>query len=350
MKDRQELVKSDDQHLSKRCRAKLLDVNLSSCYVKHKLNTDDTVTLMNEIREIYAMRPFQGYRRITWDLKDLGYEINRKKVYRLMKLMGIEAVYPKKNLSKRNHEHKVYPYLLKEHPALKPHDVWCVDITYIKIATGFIYLTALIDVVSRHVMGWHTATSLDTESCLRALEMAIGSGYKPKIINSDQGCQFTSQEWIYQLTLLGVRISMDGKGRALDNIPIERFWRTVKYEEVYLNTYESVKEARASLNAYIHWYNHKRRHSGINHHRPYEVMIGKEQASQWAFMQSPKLAEGLEIKENQACGCVDKSKTYPRNPQGPTTTNILIVKEKKEIKQQQKKANKPMNLSSRKAA
>lgn len=353
MKIRQELVKSDYKDLSKRSRAKLLDVNLSSCYVKPRAIADDTVTIMNEIREIYAMRPFQGYRRITWDLKDLGYTINRKKVYRLMKLMGIEAVYPKKNLSKHNHEHKVFPYLLKEHPPLKPHDVWCVDITYIKIATGFIYLTALIDVVSRHVMGCHVSTSLDTESCLRSLEMAIAKGYKPKIINSDQGCQFTSQEWIYQLTLLGVIISMDGKGRALDNIPIERFWRTIKYEEVYLNNYESVKEAKASLDAYIHWYNHSRRHSGINHHRPYEVMTGKAEATRWAFMQTPKLGESLESKENQACRYVDKSSTYPRDPQGPTTTaasSHLLKKEKTEIKQQQKKVKQAMNLSSKIAA
>lgn len=347
MKTRQELVKSNNEDLSKRSRAKLLSVNLSSCYVKPKAIADDTVTLMNEIREIYAMRPFQGYRRITWDLKDLGYEINRKKVYRLMKLMCIEAVYPKKNLSKRNHEHKVYPYLLKEHPPLKPHDVWCVDITYIKIATGFIYLTALIDVVSRHVMGWHVSTSLDTESCLRALDLAIATGYKPKIINSDQGCQFTSAEWIYQLTSLGVKISMDGKGRALDNIPIERFWRTVKYEEVYLNTYESVKEAKESLNAYIHWYNHRRRHSGINHHRPYEVMTGKAEATTWAFKKVEKMAE------SQACGYVEKSATFPRDPQGPTTTIVsscLLKKEKTEIKQQHKKVKQAMNLSSKIAA
>lgn len=335
MKTRQELVKSDDKDLSKRSRSRLLGVNLSSCYVKRKAISDDAVTIMNEIREIYAMRPFQGYRRITWDLKDLGYEINRKKVYRLMKLMDLEAVYPKKNLSKRNHEHKFFPYLLREHPPLKPHDVWCVDITYINIATGFIYLTALIDVVSRHVMGWHLSTSLDTESCLRALEMAIATGYQSKIINSDQGCQFTSQEWIYQLTLLGIKISMDGKGRALDNIPIERFWRTIKYEEVYLNTYETVREARASLDAYIHWYNHSRRHSGINHHRPYEVMTGKRDATQWTFMHK---AEMVESKETQTYGYVDKS-----------STTHAIHKEKAEIKQQNK-VNQTMNLSSRKAA
>ena len=154
-------------------------------------------------------------------------------------------------------------------------------------------------------------------------------------------------KWIYQLKLLEVRISMDGKGRALDNIPIERFWRTVKYEEVYLNTYECVKEAKASLDAYIHWYNDTRRHSGINHHRPYEVMSGKAEATRWAFMAEPKL---LESKEIQACGYVEKSSTFPRDPQGPTTTtNILMVKEKKEIKQQ-KKVKQEMNLSSKIAA
>lgn len=211
MKNRQEQVKKADKMLSKRSRAKLLGVNLSSLYVKRKLTTEDTVTLMNEIHEIYLSRPFQGYRRITLDLKDLDYEINHKKVYRLMKLMGLQAIYPKKNLSKRNHEHKIYPYLLKEHQPLAPHDAWCVDITYIKIANGFIYLTALIDVVSRHVMGYHIGTSLDTESCLVALEEAIASGYRPKIINSDQGCQFTSQEWIYQLTLLGVKLALTVK-------------------------------------------------------------------------------------------------------------------------------------------
>lgn len=322
MKERQAKVKAEHKQLSKRTVAQLLGVNISSCYVKSKTKAKDT-TLMNEIRDIYAMRPFQGYRRMTLDLKDLGYEINHKKVYRLMRLMGLQALYPKKNLSKRNHEHKVYPYLLNQHPPLKPHDVWCVDITYIKIAKGFVYLTALIDVVSRYVVGWHVSTSLETESCLQALEMAIKSSYKPKIINSDQGCQFTSQEWVYQIRLLGVNISMDGKGRALDNIPIERFWRTVKYEEVYLKTYESVEEAKQCLALYIDWYNHNRRHSGINNYKPYEVMVGKRQASLWAFKRDKKLSKKVsEILEMQDHGYVDNSTSYHTYPQGPTTTTI----------------------------
>jgi putative transposase len=281
MKERQATVQAAHPHLSKRARALLLRVTLSSCYVKAKAKSEDSVTIMNELRELYAMRPFQGYRRMTSDLKDMSYTINHKKVYRLMKLMGLRALYPKKNLSKRNQAHKVYPYLLKNHPPEKPHDAWCVDITYIKIANGFVYLTALIDVVSRCVVGFNISPSLDTESCLMALEMAIKKGYKPKIINSDQGCQFTSQEWLYNLTLLGIKISMDGKGRFLDNIPIERFWRTVKYEEVYLKTYETVGEAKQSLATYIEWYNHKRRHSGLNNHKPYEVMTGVKMATKW---------------------------------------------------------------------
>jgi putative transposase len=331
MKQRQTLVKSSHEKLSKRCRARLLAINLSSCYHQPKPLDADTVTLMNEIRDLYARRPFQGYRRITWDLKDLGYRINHKKVYRLMQIMGLQAVYPKKNLSKRNHDHKVYPYLLKQFPPLKPHDVWCTDISYIKTATGYVYLTALIDVVSRCVMGWHVSTSLETESCLRALEKAIETGYKPIIINSDQGCQYTSQEWVYQLSLLGVKVSMDGKGRWLDNIPVERLWRTIKYEEVYLRTYETVTEAKQFLEVYINWYNHQRRHSGINYQRPYEVMTGKAQATSWPFQQQKN-------EQIPGYGYVDNVNTLSHIPTSPTTTT----------KQQKEKMM--MDLSSKIAA
>jgi putative transposase len=248
-----------------------------------------------------------------------------------MQIMGLQAVYPKKNLSKRNHDHKVYPYLLKQFPPLKPHDVWCTDISYIKTATGYVYLTALIDVVSRCVMGWHVSTSLETESCLRALEKAIETGYKPIIINSDQGCQYTSQEWVYQLSLLGVKVSMDGKGRGLDNIPVERLWRTIKYEEVYLRTYETVTEAKQFLEVYINWYNHQRRHSGINYQRPYEVMTGKAQATSWPFQQQKN-------EQIPGYGYVDNVNTLSHIPTSPTTTT----------KQQKEKMM--MDLSSKIAA
>jgi putative transposase len=283
MSIRRQRVMERHLSMSKRSKANLLDVNLSSCYVTHQPISQDTVTLMNEIRDIYEKRPFQGYRRMTRDLKDSGYSVNHKRVYRLMRELGLQAVYPKKNLSKRRLKDQVYPYLLKQYPPRQPHDAWCVDITYLRLSNGFVYLTAIIDVVSRCIMGYHLSTSLETESCLNALEMAIKSGFKPKILNSDQGCQFTSQEWLYSLSLLQIQVSMDGQGRCLDNIPIERFWRTIKYEEVYLKTYDTVSEAREGVKNYIEWYNHKRRHSSLHQHRPYEVMMGHQKVKDYLF-------------------------------------------------------------------
>lgn len=274
MKRRIDLARSTSDGLSIRHRCQLLSVPRSMIYYQHLNRDSDATNLMNEIREIYERHPFKGYKRITDDLVDKGHKINHKRVYRLMKTMCLQAVYPKINLSKRRQADIVYPYLLKENKPKKPHDCWSVDITYIKTSRGFLYLTALIDVTSRCIMGWQVSTCLDTESCLDALEMAIKTGYKPEIINSDQGCQFTSCEWIYSLRLLDIKISMDGKGRCLDNISIERFWRTIKYEEVYLRTYDTVLEAKLAIGAYIQWYNHERRHSSLGKRRPYEVMIG----------------------------------------------------------------------------
>jgi len=276
MKSRMNLARDINSDLSMRHRCHLLDVPRSTAYYQSTKRNADEADLLNEIREIYERHPFKGYKRITDDLVEQGYVINHKRVYRLLKLMGLQAIYPKKNLSKRRQKDAVYPYLLKENPPVKPHDCWCVDITYIKTARGFIYLTALIDVSSRCIMGWQVSPFLDTEGCIDALEMAVKSGYKAKIVNSDQGCQFTSQEWVYSLRLLGIKISMDGKGRYLDNIFIERFWRTIKYEEVYLKTYDTVFEAKTALGKYIEWYNHERRHSGLGKRRPYEIMSGIE--------------------------------------------------------------------------
>ena len=280
MRRRVELAKASSGaagQLSLRARCAALGVARSGVYdaAQQKKEASDTADILNLLREIYAQRPFQGYRRMTQDLIDKGYTINHKRVYRLMRLGGLQAVYPKKNLSKRRQEDAVFPYLLKERPPQKPHDCWCVDITYIKTDKGFVYMTALIDVVSRCIMGYSVSPFLDTESCLDALDMALKTGHKPKIINSDQGCQFTSQSWVYSLRLLGVDISMDGKGRCLDNIPIERFWRTLKYEEVYLKTYDTVLEATENLGRYITWYNHERRHSALKKQRPWEVMMGR---------------------------------------------------------------------------
>lgn len=320
MKQREELVKESFKNLSIRRKSALLGVSRSQIYYVHKAIDESDVTYMNEIRCIYERRPFQGYKRITDDLKEEGYTVNHKRVYRLMKMMGLEAVYPKMNLSKRRQSDAVFPYLLKKDPPLKPHDCWNIDITYIKTSKGFVYLTALIDAASRCVMGWHLSNMLDTQSCLVAFEKAMKSGYKPRIINSDQGCQFTSDDWVWALVAHRIEISMDGKGRWADNIQIERFWRTLKYEEVYLNSYESIGEARTAIDTYIKWYNHERRHSGIEKKRPFDIMTGKSRIA-------------------KICGNVDNANALTHSPTNPTTTT------------KQKKNNKRgLNLSSEIAA
>jgi putative transposase len=313
MKERRVLVAKQDRSISKRRRAALLAVNLSTLYVKRKPVSADEITLMNEIQDIYAIHPFKGYRRICHDLQDKGYPVNYKRVLRLMRVMGLQAVYPKKNLSKRRQEDAVYPYLLRDFPPQKPHDCWSVDITYLKISTGFVYLTALIDVFSRHIMGWHLSPYLDTDSCLKALEMALKSGKIPEVINSDQGCQFTSKDWINRLIAGGIKISMDGKGRCLDNIFIERFWRSLKYEEVYLKTYESVSEARREIGKYIEWYNTQRRHQGLGYITPLQAMNGNKILSK--------------SRRARPDGSVDNSNELPTSSTGPTTTTTALFKQ-----------------------
>jgi putative transposase len=302
MKERRDMAKKDHPKISKRRRSRLLGVNLSSLYIKRKPLSSDDVTLMNEIQEIYKVRPCKGYRRICNDLQDSGYAINRKRVLRLMRLMGLQAVYPKKNLSKRRQEDAVYPYLLKDNPPKMLHDCWCVDITYIKISKGYVYLTALIDVLSRYVVGWNLSPSLDTESCLKALEMALKTGNKPKIINSDQGCQFTSKAWTQRLLEEDIKISMDGKGSWLDNIFIERFWRTLKYEEVYLKTYESVAQSRLDIGQYIQWYNTGRRHQGLGYITPQQAMEGTK------IVKKPRSAALMDLWKTLT--------SFPQAPQG----------------------------------
>lgn len=269
METRRAFVKQLFVKMSLRQKCEALAVNRSSMYYQAIERPEEEVDIMNMIREIYTQRPFLGYRRITVLLKrDYGIEINRKRVYRFMKLMGLHAIYPKMNLSKRRQEEAVYPYLLKQQPPQKPNDAWSIDITYIRMRTGFVYLVALIDIVSRCIMGWDLSPFLETYSALEALKKALASGYVPRIINSDQGCQFTSQAWLKALQEHNIQISMDGKGRCLDNIYIERFWRTIKYEEVYLKSYDTVQIARQEIGHYIDWYNNERPHQSLRDQTP----------------------------------------------------------------------------------
>ncbi len=226
--------------------------------------------LMRLIDEEYTRHPFYGSRRMVAILERQGYEVNRKRVQRLMDLMGLEAVYPKPRLSQGHPEHKKYPYLLRGVSIDRPDHVWSTDITYIRMDRGFVYLVAVIDWFSRYVLSWQLSNSLDVGFCLEALDRSLRMG-QPAIFNSDQGCQFTSVDFTDRLKARDILISMDGKGRALDNIFIERLWRSVKYEEVYLKDYQTVKEARDNLSAYFAFYNAERPHQALDYRTPKEV-------------------------------------------------------------------------------
>ena len=268
------MVDATHTKLSVRQQCKLLDVNRSSCYYKKADPAREDVFLMNEIREIWVKYSFYGYRRITRALKAQGYVINRKRTQRLMQKMGLFALYPKPRTSLKNKSQAIYPYLLRDLVVERSNQAWMVDITYLKIVSGFMYLVALIDIHSRFVVGWTLSNTLHTDFCLDALYKSVRNGL-PEIINSDQGCQFTSEDWVKELKARGIKISMTGKGRCLDNIYIERFWRSLKYEEIYLNDYDDVSELKHAVRNYIEFYNHKRFHQSLDYKTPAEVYFSQ---------------------------------------------------------------------------
>jgi putative transposase len=225
---------------------------------------------MNRIDQIYTDYPFYGSRKITAVLKREGYSMGRERVQRLMRQMAIEAIYAKPKLSARNVEHKIYPYLLSNYKAQQPNQVWSTDITYIRLQEGFIYLVAVIDWYSRYVLSWQLSNSLDVEFCIEALEESLEKGL-PYIFNTDQGCQFTSKDFTGILLGKKIKISMDSKGRALDNVFVERLWRSVKYENIFIKDYANVLEARKGINKYFEFYNNIRIHENLNYKTPKEV-------------------------------------------------------------------------------
>jgi len=245
----------------------LLQINRSTLYYKaHEADIDD-INLLNEIRDVWERYPFYGYRRITTELQFKGFNVNHKRIQRLMKRGGIQAIYPGPNTSRRNQLHAVYPYLLKEVLITRSNQAWMIDITYLRLESGFVYLVALIDVHSRFVLSWKISTTLETTFCIEALKLGLEIGI-PEIINSDQGCQFTSDEWIDFLKDHQIKISMTGKGRCLDNVYIERFWRSVKREEFYLNEYATINDLKKAIGEYIDFYNHRRWHQSLDYKTP----------------------------------------------------------------------------------
>ncbi len=229
---------------------------------------------MRIIDEEYTKHPFYGSRRIAAWLRRQGHTVNRKRVSRLMKLMGIEAIYPKPHLSKPLKEHKKYPYLLRGLTINRPDHVWSADITYVRLRSGFVYLVAIIDWYSRYVLSSEVSITLEKEFCISSLERALQRS-KPEIFNTDQGVQFTNTEFTGHLMENGISISMDGRGRALDNIFVERLWRSVKYEEVYINDYDTVMDAVFKLSEYFDFYNNERPHQSLDYQTPHEVYSKK---------------------------------------------------------------------------
>jgi putative transposase len=222
---------------------------------------------MRRIDEVYLQRPFYGVPRITHALNELGYEVNHKRVARLMRLMGLQATLPGPHTSRSHPEHTKYPYLLRGMEILAPRQVWCADITYIPMRLGFLFLVAVMDWFSRFVIAWELSNTLETAFCILALKRALKTA-TPGIFNTDQGRQFTSEEHTGVLSKAGVRISMDGRGRALDNVFIERLWRTVKYEDIYLREYADGHALHAGLTRYFRFYNHERPHSALQNRTP----------------------------------------------------------------------------------
>lgn len=247
----------------------LLGISQSSFYYIPRTKRND-FKLEREIEELYTECPFYGSRRIRAALLNKGYDTGRSKVQSLMRKLGIEAIYPKPKLSKRHPEHKIYPYLLKGQEISQPNQVWSIDITYIRMKKSWLYLVAIMDWFSRFVLSWELSNTLDLDFCLLALEKALIIG-KPEIFNSDQGSQFTSNKFTAELESRQIRISMDGRGRVYDNIFIERLRRSVKYEEVYLNDYESVREAYRGLSKYFKFYNERRLHQSLDYKAPIEI-------------------------------------------------------------------------------
>jgi len=257
--------------ISIRRQSELLQINRSMLYYKESDKTEE-FTLSNRIAEIYSQYSIYGYRRIVAMLRREGIEANHKRVQRLMQEMSLYAIYPRPNTSKKNLENSVHPYLLRDLLISKPNQVWQVDITYLRTEKGFMYLVAIIDMHSRMIVGYRLSNSLCTESCKSALDDALHKYGIPKIVNTDQGSQFTSDAWIKKLTHHKIQISMTGKGRCYDNAYIERLWRAFKYEGSYLYKWNTIEELKLNIGKWVHWYNYKRPHQSLNYKVPAEIL------------------------------------------------------------------------------
>jgi putative transposase len=267
MTARRRLIGPDEQ-TSVRRQCELLGVSRSSVYYVPTEPDAEELELMRRIDEIHLGFPFYGSRSIARELRKTGERVNRKRVQRLMRLMGLESVAPKPTTSKPNEEHPVYPYLLRGLRIDRPNQVWAADITYIPLARGYAYLVAIMDWHSRRVLSWRLSNTMDASFCVEVLQEALSRFGRPEIFNSDQGSQFTAADFTAVLLEAGVKISMDGRGRCIDNVFVERLWRSLKYEDVYLKAYTNLVEARAGIDLYFRFYNTRRSHQALGHQTP----------------------------------------------------------------------------------
>jgi putative transposase len=263
----------DIPNLSIARQCELIELNRAAYYYKPKPLEESEYKIMHRIDEIFTEHPYYGTRRMSNILQSEGFSTGRKIVRKYYQIMGIEAIYPKMNLSKRNHAHKVYPYLLNDIDITHPNQVYCADITYIRLKQGFVYLVAIMDWYSRYILSWRVSINLESEFCVNALDEAISLHGNPDIFNTDQGVQFTSKDFIKVLETNSIKISMDGKGRALDNVFIERFWRSLKQEKIYRFDLETVTEAKEAINQYINFYNKQRPHQSLGYKTPESVQF-----------------------------------------------------------------------------
>jgi putative transposase len=260
----------DHEQLSVREQCRLLGFHRSGIYYDPQPETPENLRIMRLMDEEHLRHPASGSRQMIDVLEEDGIVANRKRVQRLMRKMRIEGISPKRHTTLATAGHRVYPYLLRGLKIERPNQVWCTDITYVPMACGFMYLVAVMDWFSRHVLSWRLSNSMDVDFCMEALEDALGQA-TPEIMNTDQGSQFTSRDFTNLLSKHGVSISMDGKGRAIDNVMIERLWRTVKYEEIYLKEYASGTDLNQGLRSYFAFYGHQRKHSSLDRQTPAEV-------------------------------------------------------------------------------
>ena len=271
------MIELSHPRISVRRQCELIGLNRSTLYYPPATETPLNLELMRRIDQQYTQTPFYGWPRMTAQLQRQGYAINPKRVRRLMQCMGLQVIYPKPRLSQRGTEVTVYPYLLRDLEIVRPNQVWSADITCVPVIGGFMYLVAILDWFSRYVLAWQLSNTLEGYFCVKTLEQALQGG-QPEIFNTDQGVQFTARSFTSTLEAAGVRISMDGRGRVFDNIFVERLWRTVKHEDIYVHDYANVPALQAGLQKYFTFYNQERLHQSLDYQTPAEVHFGVAQA------------------------------------------------------------------------